>query len=224
MVPSSVLFFLAFGELFTLYVLSSQLSKAVFLMVFRMTKSVHIATTFLAIFFLPGVILHEMSHYLSATLVRVRTGKVEFMPEIHGNTVKLGSVEVAQSDLLRRSAIGVAPLLVGCLCLYGISYLSSQILVSWESVKTILVGYSMFLIGNTMFSSKKDMEGVWLPIGLLLIATAVLVYFFREQSLTSFYWLVSQQQFFLHMDMLLFIPIVIDVSVIFLITLFLRRY
>jgi hypothetical protein len=68
---------------------------------------------------MPGVLVHELSHWLMAQLLGVRTGRLQLMPH-QGKTggtrrgkVVLGSVGVARTDPLRTTLIGVAPLLGG---------------------------------------------------------------------------------------------------------------
>ena len=65
----------------------------------------------------PGVIIHEMSHWLMAKALFVPTGAVSlFRPAKNFNDTKkitLGYVEVGKTDPFRQSFIGVAPLVSG---------------------------------------------------------------------------------------------------------------
>ena len=66
------------------------------------------------IVFLPGTLVHELSHWLMAKLLGVRTGRLEIWPqEKRDGAVWLGSIQVGRADPLRSSLIGLAPLLVG---------------------------------------------------------------------------------------------------------------
>ncbi|HKC14513.1 MAG TPA: hypothetical protein VKC89_00935, partial [Patescibacteria group bacterium] len=47
--------------------------------------------------FLPGVIVHELSHYLLASLLFVPVGDIEFMPQRREGELKLGSVSIGQT-------------------------------------------------------------------------------------------------------------------------------
>src|SRR5512136_2718400 len=68
------------------------------------------ATALHYIVLLPGVILHELSHWLAAKLMGVRTAGISLMPQVkRGGTVRLGAVKVGKSDPLRESLIGLAP-------------------------------------------------------------------------------------------------------------------
>src|SRR5512147_2293768 len=68
------------------------------------------AIRFLFYLLMPGVLLHEMSHYVMARLLLVRTGA--FRVGI-GNTnrrqVSLGSVNIERTDPIRESLVGIAP-------------------------------------------------------------------------------------------------------------------
>lgn len=157
-VYARIMSFLLFCILFILLFLFSrrltQLLSKLLMQVFHHTGiTIHI----LSFFFLPGVILHELSHLLMASVLFVPTGEVEFFPEVHGNEVKMGSVAVAKTDPLRRFLIGVAPVIGGLgIILLSSLYLTSLQLISWQN---ILLLYIVFEISNTMFSSSKDMEG-----------------------------------------------------------------
>ncbi len=64
---------------------------------------------------LPGVVVHELSHWLMAKILGVRVGKLSIGPvrKARSRRVTLGSVRVAAVDPLRASLIGLAPLLGG---------------------------------------------------------------------------------------------------------------
>ena len=68
---------------------------------------------------LPGVVLHELSHALTAWVLGVKVGKLSIGIKT-GRTgkrkrgpVALGSVEIARTDPFRSSLIGLAPLVAG---------------------------------------------------------------------------------------------------------------
>lgn len=130
----------------------------------RLFGKQHVVIYALSFFFLPGVVLHELSHLLVANLLLVPTGQIEFFPEIHGNQVKMGSVAIGRTDPLRRFVIGVAPVIGG---LFIMLVASSYLLDVFGSWKSFLLLYVIFQTANTMFSSSKDMEGA---LGLLTAA------------------------------------------------------
>ncbi|MGC8880199.1 MAG: hypothetical protein ACP5R2_13330, partial [Anaerolineae bacterium] len=67
------------------------------------------------VIFLPGTFAHELSHWLAARLLGVRTSRLEIWPRRQKNAIWLGSVQVSRADPLRSSLIGLAPLITGSL-------------------------------------------------------------------------------------------------------------
>ncbi len=130
----------------------------------RKTKNPTLTIHLLAIVFFPGVLIHELGHFLMASILFVHTGEIEFLPKVQEDGIKLGSVAIGRTDPIRRLLIGVAPVVSGI----GLLFLASYYLVPlWPiSWKTLVFCYVLFEIGNTMFSSKKDLEGA---LGFLLL-------------------------------------------------------
>jgi hypothetical protein len=63
---------------------------------------------------LPGVLLHETSHYVVAKLLLVRTNGISVgIGRMKRKQVSLGSVSIERSDPVRQSLIGAAPFVVG---------------------------------------------------------------------------------------------------------------
>jgi hypothetical protein len=129
-----------------------------------------------------------------AKLLFVRTGSMSLFPKIEENGIRLGSVQIAQVDPIRRLLVGVAPVLVGAGLLVAISYYFIQ----WASFSSfysardigILIAalYSVFVITNTMFSSKKDMEGAIVLLIVLVIALATILLAGKGGFLLSLYF------------------------------------
>jgi hypothetical protein len=63
---------------------------------------------------LPGVILHELSHYICAKILFVHTGNIQIgLGNTRAKRVTLGAVNIAHTDPIRESLIGAAPFVVG---------------------------------------------------------------------------------------------------------------
>lgn len=174
------------------------------------------------IFFL-GTVLHELSHLICAEVLRVKTHGMEFVPEYKNGNLKMGSVKMQQSDPVRSLIIGAAPLLVGVCMLVGIIWvlLSTKTLTeafsSWHAFFiTIAAMCVLFVITNTMFSSKKDMDHAWV-VALLFIALIVALYFLGLNPQKLAYDLFSQN-FLINSAWkvvnLLSIPIIINMIVL----------
>ena len=144
---------------------------------------------------LPGVALHELSHWLAAILLRVPVGKLSLWPKKkRGGQVRLGSVSVGASDPLRASLIGVAPLVVGSLVILAVGQLVlgvgdlgrlllygtwtdlwRELVAYWHVPDFSLWLYLIFAIANAMLPSESD-RAAWPMMGLFLAGvTAVFV-------------------------------------------------
>lgn len=171
--PESAYLLISFTfGLFILSFASRQLTKAISQLFHRLTHSQISTIRLIAFIFLPGTFVHEFAHALMARLLRVPVGHLELWPEVEEQTIKLGSVQIAQTDRLRRSLIGVAPVLIGLILIVGslfglIYYFSSGGVAPWWAIGIYL--YLLFVIGNTMFSSRKDLEGAVGVLSLILI-------------------------------------------------------
>lgn len=167
---------LFFAELLFLFFLSRQLTKSLSYLLFHWTKNPKITIYSMSLIFFPGTVLHELAHALTAGILGVRIGAIEFVPVMQGDHVKLGSVQIAHTDFLRRFLIGAAPFFSGTALLLAVLYFASHNNLFSNIWITILLSYIVFEIGNTMFSSKKDMEGA-LELLLSLIVICIIFYF-----------------------------------------------
>ncbi len=188
----------------------------------RVTNNHHLTVNALAVLFLPGTIIHELAHLLVAGILMVPVGDLEVLPEVDGDSVKLGSVQVAQSDPIRQTLIGVAPILVGLLAIVGLVFFNKEALLTLSPAWLVaLVIYLIFEITNTMFSSKKDIEGtigfvvgvvvVVLGLGLTLYFTGFLPTFWGFLTKIDFSWIVD---FLIMVDKFLLLPIILDLSLL----------
>ena len=143
--------------------------------------------------FFPGVFLHETSHLVVAKLLGVKTGNISLFPEpLPDGRLQLGYVEAAQSDILRDSLVGAAPLIVGTLFVAFAAIERLHLVVMWDTLRTgewslFILGlqtlpsipdfwiwfYLTFAVSSTMMPSESDRHA-WLPLGLVAVALLVL--------------------------------------------------
>ena len=152
-----------------------------------------------SLIFFPGVLLHELSHFLVAKLLGVRTGGFSLIPQsMPDGHLRLGYVEVSKTDIFRDSLIGAAPLIFGGLfvsyaAIYQLdlvplweSFQQSQFDLFWTNLFALpstpdfaLWFYLTFAVSSTMLPSPSDRHA-WLPlfgvvtllIGLAIVAGA----------------------------------------------------
>lgn len=193
----------------------------------RFTRSQSVTIHLLSILFLPGVIIHELAHMFIASLLFVRVGEIEFWPQIKEDGVKLGSVAVGKTDPFRRTLIGIAPVVVGLgVIISSLWFFTSDVLQINPVIKYILLIYILFEVGNTMFSSKKDMEGTVVFVGAIVI---ILLAVFLAGFHAPFIWVgeffsqASTETVVKQAVMFLLAPIAVDAVILGITKLVFRR-
>lgn len=137
------------------------------------TRSHRVSIWLLSIIVLPGTFVHEMAHLLTAGGLLVRVGEISLFPEIKEHGVKLGHVEIEKTDFIRRALIGFAPVFFGMGILVGGVSLANNFYFQQGQYPVWLVlvlFYLVVVIGNTMFSSRKDLEGT---LGFLVLFSSI---------------------------------------------------
>ena len=175
-------------EIFILFFLSKRIHKNLVTMVMSLTHSKKLTAYGLAIIFFPGTLIHEMSHFLTSLLLLVPVGEVTLFPKIEVDSIKLGSVAIAKTDPVRRFFIGVAPIIFGFSIIFILIYFVSVNRLIDARVGYILAVYLIFEVGNTMFMSKKDLDGA-LQLFIILGILALILYLFGFSLSLS--WLIN---------------------------------
>jgi hypothetical protein len=159
-----------------------------------------------SLLFLPGVLLHEGSHYLAACLLGVKTGRFSVLPQrLPNGRLRLGYVETAQTNIIKDALIGAAPLFSGgaaliYLGIFRLGFLSLGQFVQagewqnlWRALPDLprqpdfwLWAYLAFTISSTMLPSASDRRA-WLPIGL-----ALAVLFGLLAAVGAAHWMAAQ--------------------------------
>jgi hypothetical protein len=141
-----------------------------------------------SILFFPGVVLHEFSHFVMAKLLFVPTRGFSIIPKMMPEGyLRMGYVEVAETDIVRDSLIGAAPLILGNLIVAYIAIYRLHLIPLWDVLRngqmnlfwmgiTILPKvpdfaiwfYLTFAISSTMLPSRSDRHA-WLPMGLSIL-------------------------------------------------------
>ncbi|MBC8509637.1 MAG: hypothetical protein H8D34_32720 [Chloroflexi bacterium] len=168
--------------------------QAVFLL---LTRRQDFTLVLFSLIFLPGVFLHEISHYLMAKILRVPTGRFSVIPRQLGDgRLLMGYVETAQTDIVRDALIGAAPLVTGGLFVAYVGRTRLGLVSLWDALSTLdlntasraftmlferpdfwLWFYLAVAVSSTMMPSSTDRRA-WLQVGLviaLVLGVALLV-------------------------------------------------
>jgi hypothetical protein len=165
--------------------------QAIFLLI---TRQPEISMALFSLLFLPGVLLHELSHFIMAQILGVKTGRFSIIPKkLEGGRLRLGYVETAKTDIFRDALIGIAPLITGGIfvAFTGVSRLGlttvwvdlihGQLSSINLAVKTIILRpdfwlwfYLSFAVSSTMLPSASDRKA-WLPLILVILTLLGLI-------------------------------------------------
>lgn len=187
-------FILFFALLATLFFLSHKISTYIYTGVFLLTKNKSVAIGVLIVLLLPGTIIHELSHFLVATILRVPTGELTVIPSVEKGEVKAGKLFLGNTDPFRLSLIGLAPIIIGIILIYltGIYFIpqTNELTKIFSSpLLLFVICFLLFVVSLTMFSSKKDTAGLRIaaPVVLLILISLyfVGVRIFLDKPLTD---------------------------------------
>lgn len=194
-----------------LNILSKIFVQRLFTFLYKITKNDKKATVLLGFIFLPGTFVHEISHFISALFLLVPVGQLNLMPEVVEGGVKLGSVSIGKTDFIRKSVIGIAPLLIGgTIIFWSLNYIFVNNLWNWWIVVGLI--YIIFQLSHTMFSSKKDLEAVIELFIFIILISIVLVVFKIYSPFVYIYNFVSMfSDSFLKLSYYLSVPILIEI-------------
>lgn len=159
---------------------------------FLLTENGQLATVIYLLLILPGVLLHELSHVMAALLLQVRVHRLSIGIQRHAHDqIVLGSVEIAQTDPIRASLIGLAPLVSGCAVILliagralGLGRLEAFSLGAlWQALPTMYYApdfwlwiYLVLAVGNAMFPSAADRRAWWMAL-VFIAFVGVVLYF-----------------------------------------------
>jgi hypothetical protein len=166
--------------------------QGIWLLLFR---DADMALVMYSLLMLPGVLLHEASHWLAATLLGVRAGRFSVIPErLPDGTLRLGYVETEKADFVREALIGAAPLIVGSLAIIFVGYqrlgmgpageaLARGDILSMAASVRAMTGlpdfwlwlYFIFTVSNSMLPSASDRRA-WLPVTVVVAMIVALLF------------------------------------------------
>ena len=183
-------------ELGLLYLSRGHLTKQLFRLISSRGGRHRAFTIIWSIIFLPGTIIHEMSHFFAAAFTGTHIGKVEIFPTLprlakrdpapqdnDEQSIRLGSVETQQLGLFRGFIVGSAPFLIG---LGLLIWLSSTLEISnfKFQISNFLQLYLFFTISNSLFLSWVDFKHA-LPLIVIAVILGAVFFAIGVQPMIS---------------------------------------
>ncbi|MBI4136763.1 hypothetical protein HY469_01760 [Candidatus Roizmanbacteria bacterium] len=251
-----------------IYFFSYKTNQLLLRLLFLTTHNIQLTTSILSLLLYPGVVIHELSHFITAVLLFVPVKSMTLVPKVtEDQHIQGGSVTIEKVDLVRRTLVGIAPLFMGITVLWlttiyllppipfvcnsmsslqaseesaaiqnenGIASVSpswrilrndvlcnndTKLITDNSPLTTILALYLLFSISSTMYSSKKDLDALFITVPFVIFL-GIIAYILGFQ----FEWIVNLvgrfEGFFHFMTIILAIPFVILVVLFFLLKLF----
>ncbi len=178
---------------------------------------------FWSIIFLPGTVIHELSHFFFAILTGARTGKIEIFPRIleedfeneEEGGVTLGFVQTQKLNPLQGVFVGLAPFIVGLGLLVWISTSIQSSYLSSSYYLLFFQGYLFFTISNSFFPSGSDLKHV-IPVTVFITVLALMLWYLGIQFLIT-----PSPEFFISLNTISFtlaISFILNLFIILLIS------
>jgi hypothetical protein len=172
----SIALLLFFIQIIGIYFISRITINNLFYLLKRIFNNDKIVFSLISLFFIPGTLFHEISHFFAATVLFLRVREIAILPKFHDHGIILGSVIYDKKDVIRSILVGLAPFFAGIAFFWCISLF--QLFPNVNIWITLGIGYLIFSISSIMFSSKKDLQDIvyLIPIGIIV---AGIIYIFQ---------------------------------------------
>lgn len=190
------------ASLLILLLIRRSFTQNLFEVLHRLIGDMRIVGLIYGFVFLPGVLLHEGSHWLIAKILKVRTYRFSLIPTWTAEgTLRFGYVEMEKPDHLRASLIGLAPLVFGTVV---VLWIGLELLGLDEIFQSVLSGnlkdvtgafttvfdipdiwlwmYLLITISNMMLPSASD-RASWIPVGVFLGLLLIPVVLFAPDAI-----------------------------------------
>ncbi len=182
---------------------TSELTRQITILSLLTTKSPRFGLVLYSLFFFPGTFLHEFSHAITAALIGVPVGHINLFPRIDPTSkhFQLGSVQIAKTDFIRQTLVGLAPTIFGLSSITLILLYSfpswfdlntpADILVFFSSAITHLslfpsIGlYLIFTIASTLHTSDSDRRTLPIFVIVFIIISSILIGLFGLPSVPA---------------------------------------
>jgi hypothetical protein len=138
----------------------------------RVFKNTWLVNSCIALIYFPGTVVHELSHFIAAIVAFLKVRDLHVLPEWDHKSIKLGHVTYEKADPIRGILVGISPLF-GATLLFWALY-QFEVFPHESIVISIAVGYLVFSVSSTMFSSKQDLVDLVAALGFFFALSIVL--------------------------------------------------
>ena len=166
-----------------IYIVSRLIVKEFFILLRKFFKSDFPVFALISLLFLPGTIIHESAHFITALFLILPVKSMTIFPKWDNNEIKLGEVIFIKKDFLRAILVGIAPIFFGIGILFSLFYF--HIYPTSNFWQNILYSYLIFSISANMFSSKQDLKDLLLIIPVILVLVIIFYVFDIKINLNS---------------------------------------
>lgn len=146
--------------------------REIYILLRRFTDNNGLIFSIIAVLFLPGTIVHEAAHFVTALILLLPVKSMVIFPEFEGGEIRLGKVTYERRDFIRGVLVGIAPFFVGTGLLFFM--LSSNIFFDLNLGLKALFLYLVFSVSSNMFSSKTDLRDLALIVPVIIFAAIIL--------------------------------------------------
>jgi len=166
-----------------IYIVSRLILKELFILLRKFFQSDFVVFSLISLLFLPGTIIHESAHFITALLLILPVKSMTVFPKWDENEIKLGEVLFIKKDFLRAILVGVAPVFFGIGILFSLFYF--HIYPANNIGLNIFYAYLIFSISANMFSSKQDLKDLLLIIPVILLLIIIFYVFNIKINMNS---------------------------------------
>lgn len=212
--------FLFASQIVIIYLLKKKFINLLFFFLRFFLKTEKLVYFIITLFFFPGTIIHEFSHYFMATLLFLQVKEIKIFPEIQNNQIKLGHVLYYKKDFIRSILVGVSPFFGALLFFFFISFF--HLFPSSNFWQNLFFGYLVFVVSSTMFSSKQDLIDLIYIIPLFLFLASIIYIFnikpdfilHNQKIIKIFLSLINSLNFFLFISLLIHLGVIFFLNIV----------